>query len=303
LHPRRPRILLTGASGQLGRELAKWVRSVGDCIACDRATLDLADHAAIAAKVRSVAPDVIINAAAYTAVDRAEDERDKAFAINAHAVGVLADEAKRANALLVHYSTDYVFDGEREHPYDEAAPVNPQNVYGASKLAGEQAIASSGARAIVMRTSWVYARHGANFLMTMQRLARTRPEIRVVADQRGVPNWSRWLARSTVQMLGNGIADLRERSGLYHLSARGSTTWHGFASAILADQPNVRVTPITTADYPTPARRPRHSVLDASHFARTFDVVLPDWQMLLNQCLHEAGEPDAAGLSTSRNIG
>ncbi|HET7136680.1 MAG TPA: sugar nucleotide-binding protein, partial [Casimicrobiaceae bacterium] len=120
MHPRRPRILLTGASGQLGRELAKWVRSVGDCIACDRATLDLADHAAIAAKVRSVAPDVIINAAAYTAVDRAEDERDKAFAINAHAVGVLADEAKRANALLVHYSTDYVFDGEREHPYDEA---------------------------------------------------------------------------------------------------------------------------------------------------------------------------------------
>ena len=282
---------MTGASGQLGRELAACAACVGDCVAYDRRALDLADEAAIAAKVRAAAPDVIVNAAAYTAVDRAESERDAAFAVNAHGVGVLAEEAKRANALLVHYSTDYVFDGERDAPYDEAAAVNPRNVYGASKLAGERAIASSGACAITLRTSWVYGRHGANFLMTMQRLALAQRELRVVADQTGVPNWSRWLARTTVELLGKGIADLRERSGLYHLSARGSTTWFGFAQAILAGWPNVQVTPIATADYPTPAARPRHSVLDASRFARVFGVALPDWEALLRECLRAAASP------------
>jgi dTDP-4-dehydrorhamnose reductase len=291
LGSRPPRILLTGASGQLGRELAACIPQVGECVACDRAILDLANAAMIAAKVREVRPDVIVNAAAYTAVDRAERERDAAFAINAHAVGVLADEAKRAGALLVHYSTDYVFDGEREQPYEEAAPVNPRNVYGASKLAGERAIAASGACAITLRTSWVYGRHGANFLTTMQRLAGSQAEIRVVADQTGVPNWSRWLAQATARLLGSDMADLRERNGLYHLSARGSTTWHGFASANLADRPAVRVTPITTADYPAPAQRPRHSVLDASRFARTFHVELPQWQPLLSQCLRAPAEP------------
>jgi dTDP-4-dehydrorhamnose reductase len=304
LGSRPPRILLTGASGQLGRELAAWLPDAGVCIACDRAALDLADASAIATKVRDVAPDVIVNAAAYTAVDRAESERDAAFAINAHAVDVLAREAKRANALLVHYSTDYVFDGERCEPYDESAPVNPQNVYGASKLAGEHAIGSSGACAVTLRTSWVYGRHGANFLLTMQRLARSSAEIRVVADQTGVPNWSRWLAQTTAHLLAMGIAHVRERSGLYHLSARGSTTWHGFAKAILADQPAVQVTPITTADWPTAARRPRHAVLDGSRFASTFDVRLPDWQTLLHECLRAPAEPDAARLSpsTKRNI-
>jgi len=287
-------ILLTGARGQLGRELASALRAVGDVVACDRATLDLADPDRIIEVVRAVAPRVIVNAGAYTAVDRAEREPQAAFAINAHAPGILALEARRANAVLIHYSTDYVFDGEATTPYDEASPPRPINVYGTSKLEGETAIAASGAAAIVLRTSWVYARHGQNFLMTMQKLAASRSEVRVVADQVGVPNWARSLARATARLIGEGGARLAERAGLYHLSASGSTTWYGFACAILREHRGVRVTPITTAEYPTPARRPAYGVLDTAHFVQTFGFRLPDWQTLLHECLQSDAEPPSS---------
>ena len=295
----RATILLTGASGQLGRELAAALPALGDVVACDRATLDLADPAAIVRRVREVAPRVIVNAGAYTAVDRAEAERDAAFAVNGAAPGVLADEARRANALLIHYSTDYVFDGERTTPYDESAPVHPINVYGesasneaaATQLAVERALAASGAAAITLRTSWVYGRHGQNFLVTMQKLAARQREVRVVADQSGVPNWTRALAEATTRLLAQGGERLTEHAGLYHMSAQGATTWYGFARAILEQNDDVSVTPITTADYPTPARRPRYGVLDASRFARVFGFAMRDWQALLRECLHSAAEP------------
>jgi dTDP-4-dehydrorhamnose reductase len=290
----RATILLTGARGQLGRELAAALPVVGNVVACDRAMLDLADPTQIVNVVREVAPDVIINAAAYTGVDRAESERDLAFAVNARGVGVLADEAKRRGALLVHFSTDYVFDGKRTTPYDESMPTNPGNVYGASKLEGERAIVASGASALTLRTSWVYGRHGQNFLVTMQKLASARSEVRVVADQTGVPNWARAIARVTSRLLGLGVDRLRERSGLYHLSARGATTWYEFAREILRRYPHVRIVPITTTEYPTPARRPAYAVLDSARFSDTFGIVLPDWKTLLHECLLSETEPPPA---------
>jgi dTDP-4-dehydrorhamnose reductase len=287
----RPTILLTGAHGQLGRELAAILPTVGDVVACDRSTLDLADPAAITRIMRGVVPRVVVNAGAYTGVDRAEQEREKAFAVNARAPGVLAEEANRTHALLVHYSTDYVFDGERATPYAESDTPHPINVYGESKLAGERAAAASGAAVLTLRTSWVYGRHGQNFLVTMQKLAAARGEVNVVADQTGVPNWTRSLARATARLLAQGGERLAERAGLYHLSAQGSATWYAFAKAILRDQPGVRVTPITTNDYPTPAKRPAYGVLDATLFARTFGFGLPDWKILLHECLHADPEP------------
>jgi dTDP-4-dehydrorhamnose reductase len=287
----RSTILLIGAGGQLGRELAAILPPQGDVIACDRAKLDLADPSAIVRCVRAVAPSLIVNAAAYTGVDRAEAERDAAFAINERAPGVLAEEAKRAGAVLIHYSTDYVFDGARTAPYGESAPTHPLSVYGASKLAGERAIAASGAFALTLRTSWVYARHGRNFLVTMQKLAATQSELRVVADQTGVPNWSRALAGATVRLIAQGTKYMAERAGLYHLSAQGQATWYEFAREIIGDDAHVRVTPISTADYPTPAKRPAYAVLDSTRFAGTFGFALPDWQTLLQQCLRSAPEP------------
>ena len=287
----RERIVVTGAGGQLGRELVAALAACGEVVACDRAALDVGEPSAIARVLRDVAPRFVVNAAAYTAVDRAEHERDAAFAINGVAPGVLAVEAKRQGAVLVHYSTDYVFDGERATPYDESSPTNPMSVYGASKLAGEHAVDAAGAAALTLRTSWVYSRHGQNFLVTMQKLAATRDELRVVDDQVGVPNWSRWIATVTAGLIARGAVYVAQRAGLYHLSARGSATWCDFARAILGDRERPRVTPITTADYPTPARRPKYAVLDASRFARTFDVALPDWRNLLHECLHAAVEP------------
>jgi dTDP-4-dehydrorhamnose reductase len=233
----------------------------------------------------------VVNAAAYTAVDRAESEVELCYSVNAQAPGALARASRRVGALFVHYSTDYVFDGEVASPYDEASPTHPVSVYGASKLAGEHAIAATGALALTLRTSWVYSRHGQNFLVTMQKLAATRDELRVVDDQVGVPNWSRWIATVTAGVVARGAAYVAQRAGLYHLSAHGSATWCDFARAILGDREHPRVTPITTADYPTPARRPKYAVLDASRFARTFDVALPDWRNLLHECLDAPVEP------------
>lgn len=281
----RPRILLTGAQGQVGVELAQLLPAHGELTVTDRSTLDLAQPDAIVAVMRGVKPQLVVNAGAYTAVDQAERERDAAFAVNSRAPQVLAEEAKRLGALLVHYSTDYVFDGAATSPYDEEAATGPLNVYGESKLAGERAIAATGARALVLRTSWVYGLHGRNFLRTIQRLAAERDELKIVADQTGTPNWARDLAVATSTLVARGLADLAERSGLYHLSATGATTWHGFATAIVGDARTPRVLPIATAQYPTPARRPAYGVLDTARFQRAFAFALPSWQDALAACL------------------
>lgn len=279
------RILVTGAAGQVGGEIAPRLAALGhDVVATDRKALDLADPAAIVDALERVQPEVIVNAGAYTAVDQAEREREAAFAINAVAPGVLAAEAKRRGALLVHFSTDYVFDGRATTPYAEDDATAPLSVYGASKLAGEQAVLGSGADALVFRTSWVYGLTGRNFLRTIRRLAAERDELRIVADQRGVPNWSAEIARAVVRVLALGDA-LRERRGLYHLSSTGDTTWHGFAQAIVGDVDKPRVLPITTADYPTPAQRPAYGVLGTARFEASFGFALPPWREALDACL------------------
>ena len=281
----RPAILLTGADGQVGLELSRLLAASGDVVAANRKMLDLADPDAIVTLVRRVKPSLIVNAGAYTAVDRAESEAELARAVNSSAPRILAEEAKRASAVLVHYSTDYVFDGKQTTPYKEDAPAAPLNVYGQTKLEGEQAIAAVGTRSIVLRTSWVYGLTGRNFLLTMRRLAAERDELRIVSDQTGVPNWSRTLAASTARIVDAGLGALGERSGLYHLSCSGETSWYEFARAILGDGPKPRIVPVTTADYPTPARRPAYGVLDASRFESTFGFALPHWRDALAECL------------------
>ncbi len=281
---RRPTILVTGAAGQVGFELVRVLAPHGDVVATDRGTLDLASADAIVAAVRGTRPNLIVNAGAYTAVDRAEEERAQAHAVNAVAPGVLAEEARRLGAALIHYSTDYVFDGARTSPYPEDAPTGPLNVYGATKLAGEDAITAVGAHAVVLRTSWVYGTRGRNFLLTIRRLASERDELRIVADQRGVPNWSRVLAEATARIVAGGLAALAERSGLYHLSSSGDASWHEFASAIVGDSGKPRVVPITTAEYPLPARRPPYGVLATAKFESIFGFALPDWRDALARC-------------------
>jgi dTDP-4-dehydrorhamnose reductase len=289
-----PTILVTGANGQLGFELARLLAPCGTIVATDRASLDLTDPDAIVAVVRAARPALIVNAAAYTAVDQAEREPEAAYAINARAPGVLADEAKRSGALLIHYSTDYVFDGTAGSPYDEDAPTGPLGVYGASKLEGERAVAASNARALVFRTSWVYGLRGRNFLLTIRRLAAERDELRIVDDQTGVPNWSRALARATRRVVDLGLAGIAQRTGLYHMSSTGAATWFEFARAIVGDAARPRVTPIATKDYPTPARRPAYAVLATAKFERTFGFALPSWRDALSQCMSSAAESDSS---------
>jgi len=287
----RPTILVTGAQGQIGFELVQLLAPLGNVVAADRAMLDLSDPDAIVAIVRREKPVLIVNAGAYTAVDRAESEPGLASAINARAPGILAEEAKRAAAVLVHFSTDYVFDGTRATPYPEDAPTAPLNVYGQSKLEGERAIANAGANAIVLRTSWVYGLRGRNFLLTIRRLAAERDELTVVADQIGVPNWSHTLASATVRIIAAGLPAMAERSGLYHLSSSGEASWYGFARAILGDTSKPRLVPIATADYPTPARRPAYGVLATSRFESTFGFALPSWREALADCVASGAAP------------
>ncbi len=292
----RPRILLTGGTGQVGWELARALAPVGEVLAPGRAALDLADAAAIRRAFRDAAPALVVNAGAHTAVDRAESEPDEARALNAAAPGVLAEESARAGVPLVHFSTDYVFDGRKGAPYREDDPTCPLGVYGATKLEGEQAVAAAGGMHLVLRTSWVYGMRGHNFMLTMLRLAREREELRVVSDQVGAPTWSRMLAEATAAILapfraGAGWAIPPERSGVYHLAARGETSWHGFAEAILAADPARAaqrcrgVVPITTGEYPTPAPRPRYSVLATERAESAFGVALPHWREQLALCL------------------
>ncbi|MEX2199301.1 MAG: dTDP-4-dehydrorhamnose reductase [Burkholderiales bacterium] len=274
------RILLTGRNGQVGWELLKALAPLGEIVAPARAELDLRDAARIREVVRAANPDVIVNAAAYTTVDKAESERDAAFALNAGAPGVLAEEAKRSGALLVHYSTDYVFDGTKPSPYVEEDAPNPINVYGESKLEGERAIAVSGCRYLILRTSWVYGPRGSNFMLTMLRLAKERPELRVVDDQVGAPTSSLEIARATATLLAKGAL------GLYHMTAAGETSWCGFARAIL-ERAGIAmpVTAIRTEDYPTPAKRPRNSRLDCSRLRADFGVTLAPWDEALAETM------------------
>jgi dTDP-4-dehydrorhamnose reductase len=279
------RILLLGRNGQVGWELERALAPLGEVSAFDRAGLDLADTPRLAAAVRALQPEVIVNAAAYTAVDKAESERDAAFAVNATGPRVLAEEAKRIGALLVHYSTDYVFDGEKRAPYVEDDATHPLNVYGASKLAGEEAIRKTGCRHLILRTSWVYGPRGKNFMLTMLRLARERPELRVVDDQVGAPTSSIEIARTTATLLARTVRS-PDVTGLYHLAAAGETSWCGFARAIFAQaRIATPVVPIRTEEYPTAARRPRNSRLDCSRLRETFAVTLAPWQEGLDEAM------------------
>lgn len=274
-------ILLTGASGQVGRELLRTLAPLGRVLAFDRQALDLTRVDAIRAAIRTVRPDIIVNAAAYTAVDQAEAEADPATAINGRAPGVMAEEARGLGALLVHYSTDYVFDGAKPGPYTEADDPAPLNAYGRSKLAGERAIAASGCRHLIFRTSWVYGLSGRNFLRTIQRLAGEKEELSIVADQIGAPTWSRMIAEATALALRGD-----PHEGLYHMSCAGATSWHGFAKAILDAQGwRGKLVPIPTHDYPMPASRPANSRLDNGKLAADLGLALPDWRESLALCL------------------
>jgi dTDP-4-dehydrorhamnose reductase len=284
------RILITGKNGQVGTELSRLYHSRGDVVLTGREECDLSSEQAIRDTVDRVKPTVIINAAAYTAVDQAEKEPGLCFAINAHAPQVLAQEAARLGALLIHYSTDYVFNGEKPEPYLETDPIRPINVYGESKAAGEAAIAQAATRYLVLRTSWVYGAHGKNFLRTMLRLGAERPELRVVDDQLGAPTSAAAIASATARLVEQSLSgqSLSGAQGIYHMTAAGSTSWCGFARAIfqagvLSTQPLVQ--PIASSDYPTPARRPANSVLSNDKFAHAFGFRLPSWQQQLNEVL------------------
>jgi dTDP-4-dehydrorhamnose reductase len=304
-----PKILLTGKNGQVGHDLQRFLPRLGEVLALDRQQLDLSRFDEVRRVIRQIRPALIVNAAAYTAVDLAEKEHSLAQAINAEAPAIMAEEARRIGAALVHYSTDYVFDGIKNSPYEEADPTEPTNVYGKTKLAGEQAIRDSGAHHLIFRTAWVYSTRGKNFLLTILRLATEREELRIVNDQIGAPTWSREIASATAEVLqkffdrtGN-VSAWAELGGTYHMTAGGETSWFEFAKAILEEAKKQAtspaswlaeathrkpllsrvVTPITTAEYPTPARRPAYSVLSNIHTVRTFGIELADWRTQLHR--------------------
>ncbi|MHB8727685.1 MAG: dTDP-4-dehydrorhamnose reductase [Sulfuricaulis sp.] len=293
------RILLTGKNGQVGWELQRTLATLGDVIALDRHGLDLADPDSIRRVVREIKPYLIVNAAAYTAVDKAEEEPDLAMVINGIAPGILAEEAKKLGAALIHYSTDYVFDGNKDGPYTEDDAPNPLNVYGKTKLAGEQAIRAVGAPHLIFRTSWVYGMRGKNFLLTILRLAKERDELRIVNDQIGAPTWCRMVAETTAQVVVQLSCPQAEgwsegTSGIYHLTAADQTSWFGFAKAILnhVSRPAAvrlpRLTPVTTQEYPTPAKRPRNSVLSNTRLRQRFGLWLPGWEIGLRLSVEES---------------
>jgi len=276
------RILLTGRNGQVGSALLATLSALGEVTAVDRTQLDLADPDSIRAAVRGMQPQVIVNAGAYTAVDQAEREEALAMQVNCDGPAVLAEEAERAGALLVHFSTDYVFDGEKRTPYVETDATNPLNAYGRTKLAGEQAIQASGCRHLIFRTSWVYSARGKNFALTMLRLAREGKPLRVVDDQHGAPTSNLMLAAAlpgAIEQVANGAGP----GGVFHMSASGHTTWYGFARAILeATGVDADLSAISSSEYRTAARRPRNSVLDNGKLARQLGLRLPSWQQGLD---------------------
>lgn len=282
------RILLFGRIGQIGWELHRLLPALGEVTAPEEAESDFRYPERLEALIAAAAPDVIVNAAAYTAVDRAEEEPELAAAVNATGPGVIAAAAARSGALLVHYSTDFVFDGTKGAPYTESDTPAPLNVYGRTKLAGDLAVTASGARHLIFRVSWIYGCRGGNFLLTMQRLAAGNRELRVVDDQVGCPTWCRSVAEGTVDVLSQVVGDAPRRaadavSGVYNMVCGGETSWYGFARAILP--PDVSVTPVGSDAYPTPATRPAYSVLDCGRLRATFGLSLPRWQDALRMCL------------------
>ncbi|CAJ0794761.1 dTDP-4-dehydrorhamnose reductase [Ralstonia condita] len=290
----RPRIVVTGTRGQVGWELLRSLQGLGEIISIDRSVVDLSRLNAVRALVRSMEPSILVNAAAYTAVDKAEQQREEAFLLNADLPGVLAEECKRAQAAFIHYSTDYVFDGCKDGAYTETDATNPLNVYGASKLAGEHNALSANPATLVFRTSWVYGALGKNFLTTIQRLAKERPQLRVVADQIGAPTWARTIADLTAHIAARGLGNMpatpawwATHGGVYHLTSSGSTSWHGFAEAILRQSgiTGVTVEPIPAAEYPTPAVRPSNSRLALDKLELVFGLQPENWEHSLTKCL------------------
>lgn len=294
------KILLTGKNGQVGWELQRTLAPLGEVVAVDRQALDLTSPAAIRALIREVKPSLIVNPAAYTAVDKAESEPEIAMAVNGIAPAIMAEEAKKLGAAMVHYSTDYVFDGSKASPYTEEDTPCPINVYGRTKLAGEQAIQAAGIPHLILRTSWVYGARGKNFLLTVLRLAGERDELNIVDDQIGAPTSSRMIAETTGQILAQCFSPIThhpspitQHSGLYHLTAAGQTSWHGFTAAILENRarlegaPGPRLSPIPTSAYPLPAPRPPYSVMSNGKLQRAFGVAIPDWRNGLDLCMEE----------------
>ncbi|HEU5068904.1 MAG TPA: dTDP-4-dehydrorhamnose reductase [Verrucomicrobiae bacterium] len=287
-----PRILLIGKNGQVGWELRRALAPLGSLKVVGREEADLADADVLTSLVAELKPALVINTAAYTAVDRAESEPELAHQINGVAPGVLAEAARQAGAWMIHFSTDYVFDGTKQGPYFESNPTNPLNVYGQSKLEGELAVRAAGERHLIFRLCWVYATRGRNFLLTMQRLARERDALKVVNDQRGTPTWARAIAEAVAPIAHGLLTSPRWEGagGTYHLACAGETTWHGFASRIVelmpAEQRRAReVMAIPTTEYPTPAKRPANSVLDCALLQQTFGIRLPDWDAALQLAL------------------
>jgi dTDP-4-dehydrorhamnose reductase len=292
------RILLTGATGQVGWELARTLMPVGEVIAVDRSQADLSDMNSLRTIVQRLKPNVIVNPAAYTAVDKAETEQALAFLINAEAPSILAEEANKIGAFLVHYSTDYVFDGTKSTPYLEDDATNPINVYGSSKLAGEQAIQSIANEYLILRTSWVYSSRGNNFLKTILRLATEREELKIIADQIGTPTWARLIAETTSHIVRQAMTERLTsnfNSGIYHLTSSGNTSWHGLAQKIVEKVreqgkvilKNKVLHPIPTTEYPLPAKRPANSRLSTIKLEQQFGLVLPSWDNALTLCMQE----------------
>ncbi len=289
------RTLVTGCDGQVGGQLVRRLQVDGSVLAIDKPECDLTQPDEIRRVVRDFRPVIIVNTAAFTAVDLAEAQRETAFAINETAAGVLAEEAKALGAVMVHYSTDYVFDGGKQGKWVEDDPVGPLNVYGLSKLAGERAVAAAGGRFLIFRTSWVYGPEGKNFLLTMLRLGAEKPSLRIVDDQVGAPTTSIQLAEATLRVLANVNKTKTEDfpAGTYHLTAGGATSWCGFARAIferaarLSGRRFATVEPIASSEYPTPALRPKNSALDNGKFQRTFSFVLEPWEQALDRVLNE----------------
>lgn len=292
----KARILLTGVTGQLGRELYPFLQEAGEVIAVSRTDCDLTSVDSVKRLVGQIRPSVIVNPAAYTAVDKAETDRETAYQVNCIAAGTLAKEARKLDAMFVHYSTDYVFDGSKKEAYVEDDEAAPLNVYGASKLEGERSVISAGGRFLVLRTSWVYGASGPNFFLTIRRLARERQELRIVDDQVGSPTTTKQIARATAELVKrySGTLESGFPAGLYHMTASGSVSWYGFAKAILAALKEFetfrveRLSPIQSKEYPTPARRPLNSVLNNRKFERTFGFWLGSWESGLDEVAKES---------------
>lgn len=304
------RILLTGKTGQLGWELQHTLKPVGEIIATDRSQLDLTKTDTIRKAIRDIAPDIIVNAAGYTTVDNAETEREIAYQVNAVAPGIIAEEAARARSLLVHYSTDYVYDGTKQSPYTEADSPNPVNFYGNSKLDGEQAIAASGCKHLILRASWIYSNRGTNFVRTMMRLAQEKNDLSVVTDQIGCPSWARFLAVVSAEILlkNNGLENF---SGTYHLSATGHVARFDFAQSIIAlakqfGNPGskwAQLHPIKTIDFPLPARRPLYVATSKNKLSERFGVSIPSWQIQLESFMKNVdAQSTSTTVTTSRQL-